>query len=40
VDLYLHPLIAAAVIFLAVLVDSLRNTHLAKMSRRNIRVEE
>ena len=40
VDLYLHPLIAAAFIFLAVLIDSLRNTYLAKLSRRNIRVEE
>jgi ribose transport system permease protein len=40
VDLYLHPLIAAAFIFFAVLIDSLRNTYLAKLSRRNIRVEE
>jgi ribose/xylose/arabinose/galactoside ABC-type transport system permease subunit len=40
VDLYLHPLIAAAFIFLAVLVDSLRNTYLARLRRRNIRVEE
>jgi len=40
VDLYLHPLITAVVIFLAVLVDSLRNAYLAKLSRRNIRVEE
>ncbi len=40
IDLYLHPLIAAAFIFLAVLIDSLRNAYLAKLSRRNIRVEE
>ena len=40
VDLYLHPLIAAAFIFLAVLIDSLRNTYLTKLSSRNIRVEE
>lgn len=40
VDLYLHPLIAAAFIFLAVFIDSLRNKYIAKLSRRNIRVEE
>jgi ribose transport system permease protein len=40
VNLYLHPLIAAAFIFIAVLIDSLRNTYIAKLSRRNIRVEE
>lgn len=40
VDLYLHPLIAAAFIFFAVFIDSLRNMYLAKLSRRNIRVEE
>lgn len=39
VDLYLHPLITAAVIFSAVLADSLRNTYLKKLSRRNIRLE-
>ena len=40
VDLYLHPLITAAVIFAAILVDSLRNAHVKKLSRRNIRTEE
>jgi ribose/xylose/arabinose/galactoside ABC-type transport system permease subunit len=40
VDLYLHPLIAAGFIFFAVFIDSLRSTYLAKLSRRNIRVEE
>jgi len=40
VDLYLHPLITAVFIFLAVLIDSMRNTYIAKLSRRNIRVEE
>ncbi|MBM4026190.1 MAG: ABC transporter permease [Planctomycetes bacterium] len=38
-DLYLQPLIAAAIIFLAVLLDSLRNTQLAKLGRHNIRME-
>ena len=39
-DLYLQPLIAAAIIFLAVLLDSLRNTILGRLGRRNIRIEE
>ncbi|MDI9430720.1 MAG: ABC transporter permease [Planctomycetota bacterium] len=39
-DLYLQPLIAAAIIFLAVLLDSVRNTVLARLGRHNIRVEE
>ena len=39
-DLYLQPLIAAAIVFLAVLLDSIRNTVLAKMGRHNIRIEE
>ncbi len=40
VDLYLQPLVAAAIIFAAVLLDSLRTGQLAKLSRRRIRVEE
>lgn len=40
IDLYLHPLISAGIIFLAVLIDSLRNAQLRKISRRNIRIEE
>lgn len=40
IDLYLHQMATAAIIFLAVLIDSLRNTQLKKLSRRNIRVEE
>jgi ribose/xylose/arabinose/galactoside ABC-type transport system permease subunit len=40
IDLYLHPLISAGVIFLAVLIDSLRIGQLRKISRRTIRVEE
>ena len=40
VDLYLHDSITAAIIFLAVLIDSFRNTQLKRLSRRNIRVEE
>jgi ribose/xylose/arabinose/galactoside ABC-type transport system permease subunit len=39
-DLYLQPLIAAAIIFIAVLLDSLRNTILARLGRHNIRIEE
>ena len=38
-NLYLHPLVAAAIIFIAVLLDSFRTTQLKKLSRRNIRVE-
>jgi len=37
VDLYLQPLVAAAIIFLAVLLDSVRNAQLAKLRRRHIR---
>jgi len=40
VDLYLQPLVAAGIIFVAVLLDSLRTRQLAKLSRRHIRVEE
>ncbi|OHB66180.1 MAG: hypothetical protein A2Y77_04590 [Planctomycetes bacterium RBG_13_62_9] len=40
VDLYLQPLVAAGIIFLAVFLDSFRTKQLAKLSRRNIRVEE
>ncbi len=40
VDLYLQPLVAAAIIFAAVLLDSLRTRQLARLSRRHIRVEE
>jgi len=39
-DLYLQPLIAAAIIFIAVLLDSFRNTLLAKLGRHSIRIEE
>ena len=39
-DPYLYPLITSAIIFLAVLIDSMRSTLLAKWSRRRIRVEE
>ncbi len=39
VDLYLQPLVTAAIIFLAVFLDSMRNQQLQKMGRRNIRVE-
>ncbi len=40
IDLYLHPLVAAAIIFIAVLLDSFRNIQLKKLERRYIRVEE
>ena len=40
VDLYLQPLVAAGIIFLVVFLDSFRTKQLAKLSRRNIRVEE
>jgi ribose/xylose/arabinose/galactoside ABC-type transport system permease subunit len=39
-DLYLQPLVAAGIIFIAVLLDSLRNTVLARWGRHNIRTEE
>ncbi len=40
IDLYLQPLVAAAIIFLAVFLDSFRNRKLAKLRQRNIRIEE
>lgn len=40
VDIYLQPLIQAFIIFAAVFLDSLRNTYLARLGRRRIRVEE
>ncbi len=40
VDLYIQPLVEGTIIFLAVLLDSFRNTQLVKLSRRHIRVEE
>lgn len=39
VDLYLTPMISAAVIFAAVLLDTLRTRQLAKISKRTIRVD-
>lgn len=40
VDLYLQPLVQAGIIFLAVLLDSIRTRRLAWLGRRHIRVEE
>lgn len=40
VDLYLQPLVQAGIIFLAVLLDSIRTGQLARLSRRHIRIEE
>jgi ribose transport system permease protein len=37
VDLYIQPLVEGTIIFLAVLLDSFRNTQLVKLSRRHIR---
>ncbi len=39
-DPYLYPLITSGVIFLAVMIDSLRTSLLTKCGRRRIRVEE
>lgn len=36
VDLYIQPIIMALIIFLAVFIDSTRNTQLKKLERRNI----
>lgn len=40
VDIYLQPLVYAGIIFLAVLLDSLRTTQLERLERRHIRVEK
>jgi len=40
VDLYLQPLVQAGIIFLAVLLDSIRMRRLAWLGRRQIRIEE
>ena len=39
-DPYLYPIVTAVVIFLAVLVDSVRNTLFARLTRRRIRHED
>jgi len=39
-DPYLYPLITSAIIFIAVLTDTLRSAWLARLNRRRIRVEE
>jgi ribose/xylose/arabinose/galactoside ABC-type transport system permease subunit len=39
-DPYIYPLITAAIIFIAVLIDSLRAGAIARLERRRIRVEE
>jgi ribose transport system permease protein len=39
-DPYIYPLITAAIIFIAVLVDSLRASAIARLERRRIRFEE
>jgi ribose transport system permease protein len=40
VDLYFQPVVMAAIIFLAVFLDSMRNTQLLRLERRNIRTEK
>jgi ribose/xylose/arabinose/galactoside ABC-type transport system permease subunit len=40
VDIYLQPLVYAGIIFLAVLLDSLRTAQLEKLERRHIRIEK
>ena len=39
-DPYLYPLITSAIIFVAVLIDSLRSGLITRLSRRKIRLEE
>ncbi len=39
VDLYLTPMVSAAIIFLAVLLDTVRTRQLTRLERRSIRVE-
>jgi ribose transport system permease protein len=39
-DSYLYPLITSTIIFVAVLLDSVRSGLMARLSRRCIRVEE
>jgi ribose transport system permease protein len=38
-DPYVYPLVVSAIIFIAVLVDSLRTGMLERLERRKIRVE-
>jgi ribose/xylose/arabinose/galactoside ABC-type transport system permease subunit len=40
VNLYLQPMVLAGIIFLAVLIDALRTTRLAKLRRRLLRSDE
>ncbi|UCG59080.1 MAG: ABC transporter permease [Phycisphaerales bacterium] len=40
VNLYLQPMVSAAIIFVAVFLDSFRNRRLAQLGRRRIRAEE
>lgn len=40
VDIYLQPLVQAAIIFAAVILDSLRNRFLMRLRRRTIRTED
>ena len=40
VNLYLQPMVLAAIIFLAVFFDSLRERRMLRLKRRNIRVDE
>lgn len=39
-DLYIQPLVTAAIIFLAIFIDTIKTVQLKKLERRNIRSEE
>lgn len=40
IDIYIQPLVQAAIIFLAIALDSVRNKKLAELGQRKIRIEE
>lgn len=40
VDIYLQPLVQAVIIFVAVILDSVRNSILGRMGRRGVRIED
>jgi ribose transport system permease protein len=39
-DLYIQPLVTAAIIFLAIFIDTIKTSQLKKLEKRNIRIEE
>lgn len=38
-NVYIYPLVTSSIIFLAVMIDSMRNLHLTKLRRKKIRIE-